>query len=33
MMLGDSWRVELHDELLTGLRTWLSEENVKVLYN
>jgi DNA polymerase-3 subunit alpha len=33
MMLDDSWRVELHDELLTGLRTWLSEENVKVLYN
>jgi DNA polymerase-3 subunit alpha len=33
MMLGDSWRVELQDELLTGLRTWLSEENVKVLYN
>ncbi len=33
LMLGDSWRVELHDELLIGLRNWLSEDNVRVLYN
>jgi DNA polymerase-3 subunit alpha len=32
-MLGDSWRVELHDELLAGLRRWLSDDNVRVLYN
>ncbi len=33
LMLGDPWRVELHDDLLMSLRTWLSEENVKILYN
>jgi len=33
VMLGDQWRVELHDELLTGLKAWLSDENVKILYN
>jgi DNA polymerase III subunit alpha len=33
LMLGDAWRVELHDELLMGLRNWLSEDNVRVLYN
>ena len=33
LMLGDAWRVELHDELLQNLRTWLSVENVKILYN
>jgi DNA polymerase-3 subunit alpha len=33
LMLGDSWRVDLHDELLTGLRRWLSDDNVRVLYN
>jgi DNA polymerase-3 subunit alpha len=33
MMLGEHWRVELHDELLIGLKAWLSEENVKILYN
>ncbi len=33
VMLGEQWRVELHDELLTGLKRWLSEENVKILYN
>jgi DNA polymerase-3 subunit alpha len=32
-MLSDQWRVELHDELLSGLKGWLSEENVKILYN
>ncbi|MCB5187726.1 DNA polymerase III subunit alpha [Methylobacillus caricis] len=33
LMLSDAWRVELHDELLHGLRSWLSDENVKILYN
>lgn len=33
LMLGDSWRVELQDELLMGLRDWLSDDNVRVLYN
>ncbi len=33
LMLGDAWRVELQDELLQHLRTWLSAANVKILYN
>jgi DNA polymerase-3 subunit alpha len=33
LMLGDAWRVELQDELLQHLRSWLSVENVKILYN
>lgn len=33
LMLGDSWRVDLQDELLVGLRDWLSDDNVRVLYN
>jgi DNA polymerase-3 subunit alpha len=33
LALGDNWRVALHDELLQGLRAWLSEENVKILYH
>jgi DNA polymerase-3 subunit alpha len=33
LALGDQWRVELRDELLLGLRAWLSEENVKILYH
>ena len=33
LMLGEGWRVELRDELLHGLRAWLSEENVKILYH
>ncbi|OAM53173.1 DNA polymerase III subunit alpha [Methylovorus sp. MM2] len=33
IMLGEQWRVELHDELLSSLKGWLSEENVKILYN
>ena len=33
LMLSDQWRVELRDELLSGLKGWLSEENVKILYN
>ena len=33
LMLGDAWRVELHDDLLNSLSVWLSSENVKILYN
>ena len=33
IMLGEQWRVELHDDLLKNLRGWLSSENVKILYN
>ena len=33
LMLGDDWRVELHDDLLKHLHAWLSKENVKILYN
>jgi len=33
LMLGEQWRVELHDELLSNLKGWLSEDNVKILYN
>ena len=33
LMLGDAWRVELHDDLLQHLSTWLSKENIKILYN
>ncbi|OIQ79139.1 DNA polymerase III subunit alpha [mine drainage metagenome] len=33
LTLGEGWRVELRDELLQGLRTWLSDENVKILYH
>ena len=33
MALGDAWRVDLRDELLAGLRDWLNEENVKILYH
>ena len=33
LMLGNDWRVELQDELLHGLKGWLSDENVKILYN
>ncbi len=33
LMLGEAWRVELHDELLQNLHAWLSADNVKILYN
>ena len=33
LMLGDSWRVELQDDLIHHLQAWLSKENVKILYN
>ena len=33
LLLGQDWQVDLHDELLDGLTQWLSEENVKILYN
>jgi DNA polymerase-3 subunit alpha len=32
MMLGDQWRVELREELLQGLRGWLSDSGVSVQY-
>ena len=31
--LGDAWRVNLNDNLLQSLTAWLSEDNVKVVYN
>ncbi|NWG87742.1 MAG: DNA polymerase III subunit alpha, partial [Hydrogenophilaceae bacterium] len=31
--LGDGWRVELDDNLLTSLKEWLSEEGVSILYS
>ncbi|MDZ4140707.1 MAG: DNA polymerase III subunit alpha [Methylotenera sp.] len=33
LMLGNDWRVDLHEELITGLTEWLSRDNVKILYN
>ncbi|MCL4680535.1 MAG: DNA polymerase III subunit alpha [Rhodocyclaceae bacterium] len=30
--LGESWRVRLDDELLSGLQQWLQAENVEVVY-
>ena len=33
LMLGNDWRVDLHEELIAGLYAWLSKENVKILYN
>jgi DNA polymerase-3 subunit alpha len=30
--LGESWRVRLDDELLSGLQQWLKAENVEVVY-
>ena len=33
LMLGAAWQVELHDDLLEHLITWLSKENIKILYN
>ncbi|MEO1956419.1 MAG: DNA polymerase III subunit alpha [Methylophilaceae bacterium] len=33
LMLGESWQVELQDELIHHLETLLSKENVKILYN
>jgi DNA polymerase III subunit alpha len=33
LMLGEEWRVELHDDLIRHLSAWLSKENVKILYN
>ena len=31
--LGDAWRVNLSNNLLQSLGAWLSEDNVKVVYN
>jgi DNA polymerase III subunit alpha len=33
LMLGNDWRVNLHEELIAGLTEWLSQSNVKILYN
>ena len=33
LRLGNEWRVDLHDELIAGLTQWLSQSNVKILYN
>ena len=33
LMLGNDWRVDLHDELIAGLTEWLTQSNVKILYN
>lgn len=33
LMLGESWQVELQDDLIHHLETWLSKDNVKILYN
>ena len=33
LMLGNDWRVDLHDELIASLSEWLSKNNVKILYN
>jgi DNA polymerase III subunit alpha len=33
LMLGDNWRVDLQDDLIHHLQSWLSKENVKILYN
>ncbi|NOT15775.1 MAG: DNA polymerase III subunit alpha, partial [Methylotenera sp.] len=33
LMLGNDWRVDLHDELIASLTQWLSQQNVKILYN
>ncbi len=33
LVLGRQWQVNLADPLIDGLSTWLSHENVKILYN
>lgn len=33
LMLGNDWRVDLHEQLIAGLTEWLSRDNVKILYN
>ncbi len=33
LMLGDDWRVALHDDLIAQLECWLSKDNVKIIYN
>jgi hypothetical protein len=32
LILGDSWRVSLHDDLIAALRTYLGDAAVKVVY-
>ena len=31
--LGDTWRVNLHDDLIRSLADWLKPENVKIVYH
>ena len=31
--LGDAWRISLHDNLLQSLAAWLTEPNVRIVYN
>jgi DNA polymerase-3 subunit alpha len=31
--LGESWRVNLHEDLIRSLAKWFSPENVRILYN
>ena len=33
LMLGDEWRVNLADDLITQLEGWFTKDNVKILYN
>ncbi len=33
LMLGGNWRVELQDDLIHTLESWLSKDNVKIIYN
>ena len=33
LMLGNNWRVDLHEDLIADLTEWLSRDNVKILYN
>ncbi|WP_137937229.1 DNA polymerase III subunit alpha [Chitinivorax sp. B] len=33
LVLGDEWRITLHDDLLNGLKGWLGEQHVAVRYS
>ncbi len=33
LMLSEQWQVVLHDDLIHNLQSWLTKENVKILYN
>ena len=32
MALGEAWRVQLHENLISSLRVWLSAENVAIQF-